>query len=250
MFIHGFSDHCNTYGLLFPTLASHGIQSFAFDQRGWGRSVTTPASRGLTGTTTRVLEDITSVLQSLLAQTPDHVPLFLMGHSMGGAEVLHYAVRGPKDIRRRITGYVIESPWIALHPAAQPSRVVVIAGRLAAKVVPRRQMVQKVEERWVSRDEEVCKAYKNDELCHDTGTLEGLAGMLDRAAELDRGEVMLSDEEGGLCRIWMGHGNQDRVTSFEASERYMQRLAVRDKEFKTYNGWYHKCEFETRARIS
>lgn len=165
-----------------------------------------------------------------------------MGHSMGGAEVLHYAARGPVDIRRQITGYLIESPWIALHPATQPSRALVVAGRLVAKLAPRRQMVQKVEPKWVSRDEEVCKAFKNDELCHDTGTLEGLAGMLSRAAELDNGQVELKDRNGDIerYRVWLGHGNQDRVTSFAASQRFMERLGVRDKEFKIYDGWYHK----------
>lgn len=161
---------------------------------------------------------------------------------MGGAEVLHYAARGPADVRRQITGYVVESPWIALHPATQPSRALVLAGRLAARVMPRMQMVQKVEPKWVSRDEEVCKAYIADELCHDTGTLEGLAGMLNRAAELDRGEIQLKDGE-GECRIWLAHGNLDHVTSFDASQRFMQKLEVRDKEFKVYDGWYHKCKF-------
>lgn len=172
------------------------------------------------------------------------MPLFLMGHSMGGAEVLHYAACGPADVLRQITGYVVESPWIALHPATQPSRALVVIGRLAARVMPRMQMVQKVEPKWVSRDEEVCKAYTADVLCHDTGTLEGLAGMLNRAAELDSGEVQLKDGEGESekCRIWLAHGNLDRVTSFDASQRFMQKLEVRDKEFKVYDGWYHKCE--------
>lgn len=160
---------------------------------------------------------------------------------MGGAEVLYYAAQGPAEIRRQITGYLIESPWIALHPATQPSRALVVAGRLAAKLVPRRQMVQKVAPKWVSRDEGVCKAFMADELCHDTGTLEGLAGMLSRAADLDNGKVELKDGKGNI-RLWLGHGNQDRVTSFAASQRFMERLGVKDKEFKVYDGWYHKCK--------
>lgn len=33
VFIHGFSDHINTYGDFFPYLASKGIEVYAFDQR-------------------------------------------------------------------------------------------------------------------------------------------------------------------------------------------------------------------------
>jgi predicted alpha/beta hydrolase len=33
VFIHGFSDHVNTYGSFFPHLASRGIEVYTFDQR-------------------------------------------------------------------------------------------------------------------------------------------------------------------------------------------------------------------------
>ena len=113
----------------------------AFDQRGWGRSVKTPSQRGLTGSTVTVLNDLSSLVDSvLLTAASMSVPVFLMGHSMGGAEVLQWAARGPFDMRSQIRGYLAESPYLALHPSAQPSRFVATAGRLAAKVVPRRQM--------------------------------------------------------------------------------------------------------------
>lgn len=85
VFVHGFSDHCNAYQDLFLSLALSRIEVHAFDQRGWGRSVKTISERGLTGPTSQVLDDITSILKS---QLPTNIPLFLMGHSMGGAEVL------------------------------------------------------------------------------------------------------------------------------------------------------------------
>lgn len=172
-----------------------------------------------------------------------------MGHSMGGAEVLHYAARGPLVVRRRIVGYLVESPWISLHKATQHSTALVFAGKLAAMVMPKWQMVQHVDAQWVSRDKEVCKAYLADDLCHDTGTLEGLAGCLARAAELEKGVVVLEDgvSEGQLpLRVWLGHGTADRVTSFKASQNFMNRLAAKDKEFRVYDGWYHKCKWSPK----
>ena len=165
------------------------------------------------------------------------IPLFLMGHSMGGAEILQYAARGPFEVRSQITGYVAESPYIALHPSAQPSQFTVVAGRLAAKILPNRPMVQKLESKWLCRDPIVCKEWAEDPLCHDTGTLEGLSGMLDRADELNRGLVII--REG---RVWVGHGTEDRVCSFDAARGWFERLGVQDKDFKPYDGWYHKRE--------
>lgn len=120
---------------------SYDCRTHAFDQRGWGRSVQTRSQKGLTGHTTTVLNDMSSVVESLLATAASmSVPFFLMGHSMGGAEVIQWAARGPSDMRSQIRGYLAESPYLALHPSAQPSRVIEIAGRIAAKVLPNRQM--------------------------------------------------------------------------------------------------------------
>ena len=241
IFIHGFSDHINAYYNLFPTLALRGIQTFGVDQRGWGRSVHSASERGLTGPTSIVLADINSIVEDQLKKNVDGVPVFLMGHSMGGAQVLHYAAQGPADVKRKISGFLAESPFIAIHKDSQPARFTVVAGRLAARVLPRRQMVQKLDPNMMSRDPEVCKQYHADDLCHDTGTLEGLAGMLRRAEQLETGAVTPKDEDG--IRVWVGHGSGDKVCSFEATQKFMDRLEVKDKEFRIYDGWFHKRKF-------
>lgn len=206
----------------------------------------TRAQRGLTGSTALVLDDITSVLKTIVPLAKEtELPLFLMGHSMGGAEILQYAARGPAEIRSQIRGYLAESPYIALHPASQPSRFTVAAGKLAARVVPKRQMVQRLESKWLSRDPDVNRKWTEDELCHDTGTLEGLAGMLERGDELDKDIILVreGEGEGRATRVFVGHGSEDRVTSYESSKRWFERLDVEDKEFKTYDGWYHKRRY-------
>lgn len=176
--IHGFSDHSNNYEPLFPTLAQRGITVHAFDQRGWGRSIHEPKQKGLTGPTKTVMEDITDFLRSLPPAEANE-PLFLVGHSMGGAEVLVYAAIGPKDVLSTIRGFMVISPFIALHPSARPWKSTVVLGRLAGRMLPHRQMVNRLDATKLCRDPDVCQAYIADPLCHDTGTLEGLAGMLD-----------------------------------------------------------------------
>ncbi|EMC94480.1 hypothetical protein BAUCODRAFT_73491 [Baudoinia panamericana UAMH 10762] len=245
VFIHGFSDHCNFYGILFPSLACQGVIVHSFDQRGWGRSVHDPAQKGRSGPTKQVLEDITTFINSL--PTADaSVPLFLMGHSMGGAEVLHYAAAGPRDIVSSIRGFLVESPFIALSPAARPWTGTVVLGRMAARVLPHQQMVQKLDAKKTCRDPDVCKQFDNDPLCHDTGTLEGLAGMLDRALALEEGNVTLTEGlgDGGKTRLWLGHGSGDAICDFNASRKWFESVAIEDKEMRVYEGWYHKLHAE------
>ncbi|KAK0820885.1 hypothetical protein LTR75_001204 [Friedmanniomyces endolithicus] len=243
--VHGFSDHCNQYGILFPTLAQQGIAVYAFDQRGWGRSVQEPAQKGRPGPTRQVMDDITTFIRSLPDGEP-RIPLFMLGHSMGGAEVLHYAATGPKDVLSGIRGFLCESPFIALHPAGRPSPITVTLGRLAGRVLPNRQMVNKLDATKVSRDPEVCKDYEADPLCHDTGTLEGLASMLDRAHELETGKVVLREGvgEGGQTRLWVGHGTADQICEYQACRNWYGSVDVKDKEMRVYEGWFHKLHAE------
>ncbi|THW61099.1 alpha/beta-hydrolase [Aureobasidium pullulans] len=243
LFVHGFSDHCNNYPVFFEHLANQGFDVYAFDQRGWGRSVTKKHDRGLTGPTTRVLADITSMLHTLL---PTPIPLFIMGHSMGGAEILHYASTGPSEILSQIRGFISSAPLIALHPSTRPFRATVLAGRLAGRVLPKFQLVQKLEPKWLSRDPEQNKLWEQDELCHDTGTLEGLAGMLDRGIQLESFKVMPRDSagEGGKIRLLALHGTGDHVNDFAATKAYVEKSELSDKELRTYDGWYHNMHAE------
>jgi acylglycerol lipase len=224
-----------------------GIEVYSFDQRGWGRSVHKDSEKGLTGPTTLVLSDITSFLATLI---PCPVPLFLMGHSMGGAEVLCYAAEGPADTRKHIRGYLLESPFIAFHPDSKPSKITVVLGRLGGKLFPHMQLVEKIDPKLLSRDPEVQKAFVEDKLCHDTGTLEGLSGMLDRASGLESGHIAVSKTagEGNETRIWLSHGTGDGVCEYLATKTLYERLeptGVKDKELKLYDGWYHKRELST-----
>ncbi|KAF1947203.1 alpha/beta-hydrolase [Clathrospora elynae] len=243
IFIHGFSDHVNTYGPLFPFLASKGIETYTFDQRGWGRSVQKPSERGDTGPTTQVLDDMTSFIATLI---PSPIPMFLMGHSMGGGQVLCYAAQGPQEIRKHIRGYLLESPFVDFDPKSKPSPVTVFFGRLAGRVLAKRQMVNKLDPALISRDPDICKQFSEDPLCHDTGTLEGLAGLLDRTGGLSSGKIVVPEGagEGGVTRIWIAHGDKDGITSYNASKKLFDALQVKDKEFRTCAGNYHRLHDE------
>ncbi|QSZ34734.1 hypothetical protein DSL72_007589 [Monilinia vaccinii-corymbosi] len=236
IFIHGFSDHINRYYQLFPTLASRGIEVHAFDQRGWGRSVTKPSEKGLTGPTSLVISDIVSFINT---QLPSPVPVFVMGHSMGGGEALTLA-SDPQyaDLMNSIRGWILESPFIAFPKGYEPSLVTVFFGRLAGKLLPHKQMVNRLPPENLTRDPEVVKSINEDKLMHNTGTLEGLAGMLDRTAALNKGKAKLNP---GVKSLWLGHGTEDKGTSFEGSEKWFnQQTELKDKEFKRYEGWYHQ----------
>ncbi|KAH8815931.1 lysophospholipase-like protein [Xylogone sp. PMI_703] len=235
IFVHGYSDHINRYYELFPTLASRGIEIHGFDQRGWGRSVRKPSEKGLTGPTSQVLSDIASFIKSHL---PSSIPVFVMGHSMGGGEVLMLASSPEyEDLMPNIRGWICEAPFIGFPVGFEPNPITVFFGRLAGKFLPHMHMKNQLLPENLTRDPEVAKSLYDDELCHDTGTLEGLAHMLDRTAALSSGKTRLSK---GVKSLWICHGTADKGTSFAASKKFFEEQShIPDREFKAYEGAYH-----------
>ncbi|KAH8888865.1 lysophospholipase-like protein [Thozetella sp. PMI_491] len=239
VFVHGFSDHINRYYDFFPDLAERNIATYGFDQRGWGRSVTKPAEKGRTGTTARVLADIVAVATPQLPTSPSDPPLFIAGHSMGGGEVMYLACDPTyKDFVSKVRGFLLEGPFIGFAPELEPSIVTVVLGRLASKVVPHRHMVQRIPPENITRDPAVAKDLHEDDLCHDTGTLEGLASMLDRTNSFSGGKSRPGKH---VRALWLGHGTEDKGTAYGASKQYFDKYCgdIEDREFKTYEGYYH-----------
>jgi len=192
---------------------------------------------------------------------------FLMGHSMGGQQVLCHMLASstsssssssnntftPQN-RHLISGLLLEAPYVAMHPSSAPFAITVFAGRLAARVVPNMQMVQKLDPKYMSRDQKVVDDWVADKLNHDTGTFEGLKGMLARAAGLvglsekatlggkggkkDRrgsalGRKTEFDADTGLrisntlsVPLWCSHGSGDRVVSYDASLKLWRGLEI------------------------
>jgi len=152
-----------------------------------------------------------------------------------------------ESLMPEIRGWLTEAALFGFPPAMVPSPITVFVGRMAGKVLPHRHMVQKVPPEKVTRDPEVIKSLNEDDLCHDTGTLEGLAGMLDRMNNLGTGKATLNK---GVKALWISHGTGDVCTSWDASKKFFDEAKVEDKEFKSYDDWSHQMHAdlpETRA---
>ncbi|GAP90793.2 putative alpha beta hydrolase [Rosellinia necatrix] len=234
---HGFSDHVDRYYGFFPHLAERGIAVYGLDQRGWGRSASKHSDKGKTGPTSRVLADMAAFIRT---QLPSDVPVFVCGHSMGGGQVLTFAsTRLYDDLTAQVRGWILESPFVGFAPELQPSGLLVASGRLAARVLPHFKMYRPIPPEDVVRDPAVQASLRADPLAHDYGTLEGLAGMLDRTEGLASGALALSP---AVRALFMAHGTADRATSFDRSREWFDRNRDRipDARFKAFDGFAHQ----------
>ncbi|MGM0694955.1 MAG: alpha/beta hydrolase [Pseudomonadota bacterium] len=102
--IHGFNEHGGTFQVLAEALTSHGVTLYAHDQRGFG----TTAQRRLWPGHDRLADDVT-LLADLLSERHPESPLYLIGHSMGGAVAI-LALNG--DTPPPVKGSVLIAPAV------------------------------------------------------------------------------------------------------------------------------------------
>jgi alpha-beta hydrolase superfamily lysophospholipase len=81
--LHGFNDYSYSFDAPARSWAEAGIATFAYDQRGFGKT----AYRGLWAGEDRMMEDLREAAALLRARYPV-TPLYLLGESMGGAVVM------------------------------------------------------------------------------------------------------------------------------------------------------------------
>ena len=108
LIVHGMNDHKGRYALLQDELAEAGFGSFAYDQRGFG------LSGGKRADVARYQDfhDDLKVVLSLLRNTCPAVPVFLLGHSLGGLVSATFCLDNPGVV----DGLVLSSPAYRVRP--------------------------------------------------------------------------------------------------------------------------------------
>lgn len=87
--LHGFGDYAAGFEIPGPEWARQGIATYAYDQRGFGRT----ATRGRWAGTEALVADLADALDQLRGRHPA-TPLFVLGESMGGAVIMVASARG------------------------------------------------------------------------------------------------------------------------------------------------------------
>lgn len=102
--LHGFNDYSNFFDAPGTFLAAHAIQSYAYDQRGFGAS----PGAGLWAGVQAMTGDLGTMIGLIRERHPE-TPLFLLGDSMGGAVIL---VAGGNGGLANVDGVILAAPAV------------------------------------------------------------------------------------------------------------------------------------------
>ncbi|RDX43407.1 lysophospholipase [Lentinus brumalis] len=247
LFVHGFAEHVGRYEWAHSTYASRGIIVFTYDQRGFGRTAldrekkSGHSSYGRTSAKEQ-LWDIEWWVRHLKKEY-EGLPVFLMGHSMGGGLALAFGTRTSpppeKDTLATLSGVIASSPLLLqTFPASKIARR---AGGLLSGVFPGLAIPAPVPVEDLSHDPVANNANAADPWIIQKGSLKGLHDML------SGGEQLLWNDYKHWPRslpLLIVHGDADRVTSFKAAQEFFDKLDAEDKDFKPFKGGYHELVHE------
>ena len=102
--IHGMSDYSNAFAMPAPWWAQHGISTYAYDQRGFGRSPQT----GIWPGDDILRRDLADFVEVIKGRYPA-LPVYVLGESMGGAVVMTALASGNPP---RADGVILVAPAV------------------------------------------------------------------------------------------------------------------------------------------
>ncbi|KAF9486087.1 alpha/beta-hydrolase [Pholiota conissans] len=244
--LHGFAEHVARYTHLHPLISARGIVVFAYDQRGFGltaQDTTGKKSKESAYGKTSWKDQMADIEWALghAKKTYEGVPLFLLGHSMGGGEALGFATQGDgyKSTIDALSGVIATSPLIQQTTPA-PKLLKWIGGKVSV-VVPNKLIPAEVKAEQLSHDPAVNSAYLKDPLVKQSGSLRGINDML------TNGELLLTH---GVHRwpkalpMIIIHGTDDKVTSPKASQKFHDGITADKKKIVLFEGGFHELQNE------
>lgn len=221
---HGLGEHSGRYATLATELVDRGYAVHAIDHRGHGRS---GGPRANIERFAYLVSDFTAFVGHCARRHLD-TPLYVLGHSMGGAVAFATALR----LQHQLRGLVLSAPALATDTAVP--RLQEWLARALSVVAPNAGALAIAPEA-VSRDPAVVAGYATDPLVHHGAVpartvvelLDAMRTFPDSMRELRLPTLIL-------------HGTADRLVPLAATRPLYQAINPNHRTLKLYEGLYHE----------
>ncbi|XP_053233959.1 monoglyceride lipase isoform X2 [Podarcis raffonei] len=226
---HGAGEHCCRYDDLAQMLTGINFFVFAHDHVGHGQS---EGDRMVVSDFHVFVRDS---LQHIDLMKKDHpgLPVFLLGHSMGGAISILTACERPNDF----SGMVLISPLVVASPdVATPIKV--FAAKILNIVLPNLSLGS-IDPNVISRNKKEVDSYTTDPLVYHGGMkVSFVIQLLNAIAKIERALPKLT------LPLLVLHGSPDKLCDIKGSYLLMDTAPSQDKTLKVYDEAYHALHKE------
>ena len=222
--LHGMNDYANAFDSPGRALATHGIATYAYDQRGFGRG----PHPGFWSDQKTLAADARTALRLLAARHPG-LPLFLLGESMGGAVAIEALTGEPPP--PEVTGAILVAPALWGRDTMGLGQRSLLW--LAEALVPGLTLSGRGLEIQPSDNIEMLRALSRDPLVIKETRVDAIHGLVDLmdAAEADIARLPVP------CLLL--YGAKDQVIPPEPIKRGIAALPRPDQRAALYpEGWH------------
>lgn len=221
---HGLAEHSGRYAEIAAFFVANNYAVCCLDHIGHGQS---EGPRGFINQFT----DYTDTLDIFSTQVSDwypNLPIFLIGHSMGGLISAQFLIKN----QERFAGSILSGP--AIRAPNEPSSLLLIIARLLSTLAPKIGVMQLSADN-ISRDTAVVKTYRDDPLVY-TGKISARL-----ATEIFSSMTLVQEHASAITLpMLLLHGSEDRLAAPEGSSLLNDKIASLDKQLIIYRGLYHE----------
>ena len=233
---HGFGEHSGRYLDMAKHYNGLNLSVYALDHRGHGKS---EGDRWNVEKFDYFLDDLHFYIENVARKLEGpNKPLFLLGHSMGGEIAAKHALVYPQDIDYLI----LSSPSVGTYLAGieLPQFATTLTGALGpltnidfigSLFMPGTQIPAE----YLSHDKSVVDAYVNDPLvCHEPIKMHMSVELSTNMSFIQRNAKKTN------MPILVMYGTEDKVVPNNSVISYYNKLQVKDKTIKGFEGYYHE----------
>ena len=221
---HGAAEHSGRYDIFARAFTTRGFAVAALDHLGHGHS---DGDRCVVSSFQDYLQGLDALRLKVEAAFRG-VPLFLLGHSMGGLIGANYLLEN----QHRFLGCVLSGPAIKVDP--EPPGIQRLLVRILARLLPRWGLLQ-LDARGVSRVPEEVERYLEDPLNYSGKMTASMVAAL--FAAMNNIHNRVADIRLPLLIL---HGGADAMTAPEGSRFLHEHVSSVDKTLHIYPGLYHE----------
>ncbi|MEM9705066.1 MAG: alpha/beta fold hydrolase [Pseudomonadota bacterium] len=206
--LHGMNDYANAFAGAAQWWAEHRrVTTYAYDQRGFGRS----PDFGRWPGADRLKSDLRDVIHAVKEAHPE-LPLIVVGHSMGAAVVLAAAA----DASLPVDGAVLLAP--AVWGASQLPLLYRVTARLSSLVAPGKTLTGERAKRQSTDNIPILRAMLADPLIIKETRIDAVSGLVSLMGQAYKG----SGRSGG--RLLVVYGERDEIIPPNSIEAAAEKL--------------------------
>jgi len=238
--VHGLGDHSGRFDQLARWFTDKGYLVHSLDHIGHGKTAQwkrleknkkPKESKYYFKHFDDLVSDLDSFVDAKLKESEEKLPVFMLGHSMGGLMLIFYLQQN----QAKITAAVLSAPPVDLPD--QVTSGLITAARVISRVTPHLGL-EKLDISTLSHDPAVVKSYDDDPLVwHEKIAAQcGLTLVLSTQQIAQVHDIKLP--------FMYTQGSADTMVPEPAAEPWFTAAEAKSKKYVLFKGWYHELHNE------